>query len=72
MSEGSISHVKRPYIKFGEDILIGGGDMPPESNFKRLLVAEFYFRFQLLHVFSYTTSSVVIIIIIIIIIYSFV
>jgi len=36
------------HTKFGEDSLIGGGDVPPKrSSKKRPLVAEFYFRFQL-------------------------
>jgi len=34
------------HTKFGEDILIGGGDMAPKRNSKkRPLAAEFYFRF---------------------------
>jgi len=56
MFEGSIPHAGDPifylYIKFGEDILIGGGDMSLKLNAKqRSLAAEFYFRFLFLHVF---------------------
>jgi len=40
--------------KFGKDILIDGGDVPPKLNSKQhLLAAEFYFLFQFLYVSFY-------------------
>jgi len=49
---GPLSMARDPIIyvpiKFGEDILIGSGDMLPKvSSKKHLLVMEFYFWFQL-------------------------
>jgi len=48
----TIPHVAGPHYlckhtKFGEDNLIGGGDMPPKWNSKKcFLTAEFCFHFQ--------------------------
>jgi len=50
------------HTKFGEDTLIGRGNMAPKLNSKqRPLVADFYLQFQLQHVSCYGTSLCMII-----------